>query len=307
MKPLPPNSAILMNAIAMLSPGCYVAAISGGVDSMVLLDLLSKNPQVSICVAHMDHGIRGDSHHDYELVRSAAATYGMPFYGARIALGVGASESIAREMRYGFLRSVVRRVKGGGILTAHHEDDLVETLALQLLRGTGRKGLTPLAANQIFRPLLRVRKGDLMQYAMQSGIVWREDSTNSDVSYARNRLRLGPLSNRSDAHSIKRGEMVSIYSTMTERNNAIDQAMHSLDKWILDSEAIVRWKFAQLPHVVARDYVAHYLRARGVEFDTRFLEQVTIALKVQKPNSRISAGVGRFIEIRLKTAKLLVQ
>src|SRR5438309_11792005 len=89
-----------------IMPGKYVLAVSGGVDSMVLLDLLAAQPGIELIVAHFDHGIREDADADRQLVEAAATRYGLPFVAARGQLGAQASEATAREARYRFLQQV---------------------------------------------------------------------------------------------------------------------------------------------------------------------------------------------------------
>src|SRR5690606_36249858 len=117
--------------LVRLEPGHYVVAVSGGVDSMVLLDVLAKKykgrGKTALTVAHFDHGIRQDSAYDRQLVSEMAAAYSLPFVFARGELGAGASEAAARAARYEFLREVQKRAGSRGIITAHHHDDAVET------------------------------------------------------------------------------------------------------------------------------------------------------------------------------------
>ena len=89
-----------------IAPGHYIAAISGGVDSMALLHMLHNLPGVKVTVAHFDHGIRPDSRKDRLLVEKAAHSYGLPFVYDEAALGAGVSENVARKARYEFLRKV---------------------------------------------------------------------------------------------------------------------------------------------------------------------------------------------------------
>src|SRR5690606_4946866 len=135
-----------MVKLMKLEPGHYVVAVSGGVDSMALLDMVAKQsrPKVSFTVAHFDHGIRDDSHLDRRLVGEVAQRHNLPFVYERGELGAGASEALAREARYAFLRKVQHSTGARGIMTAHHHDDVVETAVLNMLRGTGRKGLSSL-------------------------------------------------------------------------------------------------------------------------------------------------------------------
>jgi tRNA(Ile)-lysidine synthetase-like protein len=165
----------------------YVVAVSGGVDSVALLHMLTQTTNHQIVVAHFDHGIRDDSADDATFVGSLAATYGFPFETTREALGSSASEETARNRRYAFLRLVAKKYNGR-IVTAHHADDVVETIAINFHRGTGWRGLAVLDSD-ILRPLLHLGKANLIEYAQQHGLNWREDSTNTSSAYLRNRLR----------------------------------------------------------------------------------------------------------------------
>jgi tRNA(Ile)-lysidine synthetase-like protein len=170
----------------------YIVAVSGGVDSVVLLDMLAKgelftgNPR--LLIAHFDHGIREDSADDAVFVKSLAEKYGLPLETRREELGKGASEEKARDRRYAFLRAVAKKHKAK-IMTAHHADDIVETVAINLTRGTGWRGLAVLDSSDIERPLLDKTKAELLKYAQEHNLDWREDATNQDTKYLRNDLR----------------------------------------------------------------------------------------------------------------------
>src|SRR5688572_27728765 len=129
-----------------VAPGKYIVAVSGGVDSMVLLHLLSQHSQSELIVAHFDHGIRPDSAEDRKLVEKTAKKYGLEFVYREGELGPGASEAEAREARYGFLQIIKVKHNAKAIVTAHHQDDMLETAIINMLRGTGRKGLSSLVS-----------------------------------------------------------------------------------------------------------------------------------------------------------------
>lgn len=169
----------------------YVVAVSGGVDSVVLLDMLVKKQLAykgEFVVAHFDHGIRPDSADDALFVRELAAAYGVQFETRREELGAGASEERARIRRYAFLREVAER-HHAVILTAHHADDVAETIAINVRRGTGWRGLAVLDSSGIERPLLALQKNELLAYAATHELQWREDSTNQDDRFLRNKFR----------------------------------------------------------------------------------------------------------------------
>lgn len=179
----------------------YVLAISGGIDSMVLIDLIANDYQGfrtnhfgeakwpnDFMVAHFDHGIRGEvSHQDAKfVVKTVRAKYGVPVQVGLGRLSADTSEEMARQVRYNFLRQTGESAK---IVTAHHRDDLLETVVMNLIRGTGWRGLAPMSQPDVVRPLLAWSKVDIATYALRNDLDWREDQTNYSPKYLRNRLR----------------------------------------------------------------------------------------------------------------------
>ena len=163
-------------------------AISGGVDSVCLLHMYKDDPEVF--VAHFNHGTRPSSNDDEEFIKSLAEKYGKKFMVGRAELGANVSEEKARTARYDFLRKTAKE-NNAEIFTAHHLDDLIESISINLLRGTGWRGLVPLDADDIKRPLIEKNfsKKDLLKYAAENDLSFREDPTNHEDNYLRNRLR----------------------------------------------------------------------------------------------------------------------
>jgi tRNA(Ile)-lysidine synthase len=183
-----------------------VLGVSGGVDSMVLLEILRRMNQWKLHLAHFNHCLRGaESDADEAFVQSAAERLGRPFSCARddvkaraAAQGVSI-EMAAREMRHAFLAQTAEHIRAERIVLAHHANDQVETFWLRLLRGDVGPGLAgmrwkrPVTATgkiQIVRPLLDIEKSQLLEFARKEGIEFREDSSNASSDVQRNRLRL---------------------------------------------------------------------------------------------------------------------
>lgn len=278
-----------------VTPGLYVAAVSGGVDSMVLLDLLRKQAGVRLVVAHFDHGIRPDSIEDRRLVEKAARQAALPFVYEAAELGAGASEAAARAARYRFLEKV-RTVSGAAaIITAHHQDDLLETAIINLLRGTHYRGLSSLNSETIVRPLLAVPKADLIDYAHEQGIVWREDSTNTDEAYLRNyvRRRLMPRLGESG-----REQLLLNITKSAEHRQLIDHQTINLLHLQERAGTIDRLWFNTLPFNVSAEVLAAWLRAHGLGgFDKRGVMRMTARAKTQNANSRIPVYGNCYIRV----------
>ncbi|HLB55692.1 MAG TPA: tRNA lysidine(34) synthetase TilS [Gemmatimonadales bacterium] len=177
-----------------LPPGPALAAVSGGADSLALLDLLARSPAASgfsLHVAHLDHGIHPQSAQAAEAVRAVVATYGLPFHVGRLGLGPGASETAARAARYAWLRQKADELGADLIFTAHHRDDQVETVLMRVLNGSGPAGLAGMAprTGRIVRPLLSFRREELAAYARSLSLVPWEDPANRDPRHLRSWIR----------------------------------------------------------------------------------------------------------------------
>lgn len=199
-----------------IAPGRYVVAVSGGIDSVVLLDVLSRHERLELIVAYFDHGIRGDSADDARFVGELAQVHGLAFETKREELGEGASEERARQRRYKFLREVAAK-HHAQIVTAHHADDIIETIAINLSRGTGWRGLAVLDSD-IVRPMLGFTKQEIQAYAEAHQLRWHEDSTNASDVYLRNRLRR----RLADMPEDERRQLLALHDTQVALKHAID-------------------------------------------------------------------------------------
>lgn len=180
---------VMMQVMKNSKSDTVIVAVSGGLDSIVLLHQLVTAGR-DVVVAHVNHGIRNDSDEDERLVAALAKKYQLPYESTRLNLGAHASEDAARRARYEWLESVRHRYEAGAIATAHHQDDVIETMIINMLRGTGWRGVCSLRdAATRHRPLLASTKAELYEYAQVHALRWREDSTNEELRYLRNRVR----------------------------------------------------------------------------------------------------------------------
>jgi tRNA(Ile)-lysidine synthetase-like protein len=287
-----------------VSPGKYVVAVSGGVDSMVLLDLLRQKRRLDLIVAHFEHGIRQDSDEDRKLVQRIAEHYALPFVYARGRLGAKASEALAREARYKFLEKVRQEQGARAVITAHHQDDMLETAVMNLLRGTGRRGLSSLRSREhLIRPMLEWTKTDVRNYAEEHDLVWAEDSTNADDRYTRNYVRHNilsrfPLTGRASLlRRIKRAGRL---------NEEIDELLEKeLERQPAANELSRSW-YLQLPYAVASEMMAAWLRRNGFhQFDRHTIDRLVVQAKTASPGKLADVNaqlVVQFTKNRIKLA-----
>ncbi|MBL9078000.1 MAG: tRNA lysidine(34) synthetase TilS [Planctomycetes bacterium] len=183
-----------------------LAAVSGGVDSTALLLVLARLHAAgrlpgALHVCHVDHGVRPDSRATADHVLRLCERLEVPATVRRLELGAARpSEDTLRQARYDALQAVARDVSAGLLVTAHHADDNLETVLFRMLRGTGPRGLAGIPESRwlgrgehrvlLVRPFLRTRRSTLEGVLQQLGVEVHVDSTNGDIGYARNRLRL---------------------------------------------------------------------------------------------------------------------
>lgn len=189
---------------AMVAGGeTVVAGVSGGPDSVALLHVLYRlrdQFNFRLVVAHLNHGFRGaEAEADAGFVADMAARLGLeahiqtrnvPEYGARAGLS---AQVAAREIRYSFLSEVALKTGAARVALGHHADDQAETILLHLLRGAGPGGLggmLPVRENFYIRPLLTIRRRDIEAYCRYHNLPTRQDSSNLQAKYLRNRIRL---------------------------------------------------------------------------------------------------------------------
>jgi tRNA(Ile)-lysidine synthase len=188
---------------AMIEAGEHVlVAASGGADSMALLLCLhdlTPRLDLKLTVAHLNHRIRGvEADEDEEFVRRLSADFGYPFLSESTdvkALAAASRQNLeeaAREARYDFLGRAAARAGADKIATGHNLNDQAETILLRLLRGSGPAGLEgirPVIDGRLIRPLLECSRDQILQFLSARKATYREDSTNKDLRYQRNRIR----------------------------------------------------------------------------------------------------------------------
>jgi tRNA(Ile)-lysidine synthase len=254
----------------------FIVAVSGGVDSVVLLHMLvsKKRDNLKYVVAHFDHGIRSNSKEDAEFVKLIAKDSQLDFELGTGNLGPDASEETARNARYAFLRRVKDTYRAEKIVTAHHQDDLVETMVMNIMRGTSPRGLSPMQGfDDILRPLMNKTKSELIVYAKKHDLEWREDGTNDDTNYTRNLIRQTIIPKIGTA----RKELLAINRKVSDLYRDIDiRIVHLLPK----KNVLSRSWFSQLPYVVQKELMRTWLVRSGViDLDATTIVRVVNAVK----------------------------
>lgn len=171
-----------------------LVGVSGGVDSVVLLDVLSKlqgKLGIRLAIAHVNYGLRAESNKDNEFVKVLVEKYGLPFFEKKVKLSGSNIEEKARDIRYDFFNEISRQEKIDKVAVAHHKNDLVETFFINLSRGSGLTGLVSMKPKNgnLIRPLLFAARKEIESYAKENRLKFVEDVTNKDLTIKRNLVR----------------------------------------------------------------------------------------------------------------------
>jgi tRNA(Ile)-lysidine synthase len=272
----------------------YLLAVSGGVDSVVLLDRLVKSGDHELIVAHFDHGIRPDSAADARFVEALSRQYGLPFVMKREELGVNAGEELARERRYSFLRNEAKK-HDARLVTAHHSDDVIETIAINITRGTGWRGMAVLDAADITRPLLTKTKQEIRDYALEHRLEWVEDSTNEGVRYLRNRVR------RKVASLLPYADKRAVLN-IWQRQLRLKQEIADETEKLIREHGQSRYFFTHIDMPVAIELFRWLVQKEGGVGVTRpQAERSLMAIKTAKPGSLYDVAEGVSLQFTART------
>lgn len=259
----------------------------------MLLEKLIRQGGHELIVAHFDHGIRSDSALDASFVAEIALRHGLIFEMQREELGAAASEELARTRRYAFLREAAKK-HGAIIVTAHHADDVVETIAINSIRGTGWRGLAVLDSD-IVRPLIDMTKNEIISYATIHKLVWREDSTNLSDTYLRNRVRRKTSSLTSDS----KRQLLALRAHQVGLKRQIDDEVMGL---VGTGPEFSRYFFSHLKEAPALECLRHITHARLTRPQ---LVQVLLAIKTARAGATYQAGDG--VQFRFTSRNFVIE
>lgn len=265
-----------------------VVAVSGGIDSVVLLHMLCKGQEEGekgeehYVVAHVDHGIRDDSRDDAIFVERLAVHYGLQYESTQLRLGARASEESARDARYRFLNEVKNRYKAEAIVTAHHQDDVLETMIINLIRGTGWRGLCSLREHgEMRRPLLAMSKAEIIQYALVHGLAWRDDSTNDDPRYLRNYVRQTLLRGVSP---VERQALLRLYHDQVAIASEVEVELARLVELAGAGDGLRRYWLIMVGQSMAGELISAWQQQR---FETQSLRRLWHFACTARPGKKI--------------------
>ncbi len=278
-----------------------ILAVSGGIDSMLLLWQYRDDPEA--IVAHFNHGTRPSADDDADFVRKMAKKYGKDFFYKKVTLGEDISEVNARMVRYEFLREVADTVarKNGlsenmvKIYTAHHLNDLAESIAINLLRGTGWRGLTPFSDTRIKRPFIdqMLTKKDVTKLAVKHRIIFRQDPTNTEAKYLRNRLRV-ILTETKETNLMT---FYNLYQKQQKDRSEIEQITGQIVGQLVDGKKFRKDFFLLVDDQSAQEILYTILAKHQISLTRPQLMDLVTAIRTYLPGKKFNLPKDRFITI----------
>lgn len=270
---------------------------------MVMLDFCCQFfPAEDLIVAHFNHGMRDNAMEDQNFVEEAAKSYGLNFVCGNAKLGKDASENLAREKRYGFLNQIAKE-NSAEIYTAHHLDDLAETVAINFIRGTGWRGLACFGAPNIRRLFLETEhfyepldKSAIFEYAAKRGLKFREDQSNSELNFLRNRVR--------EKLNLDFDTKLQIYH-LWRAQKALRQKIEQLISELLpDDSVFYRDWFKNLDCKVAIEILRAALLNMNISLTRPQLDDFLNAVCTYKPGKKFNLPEDRLVKLNKETFSL---
>lgn len=269
-----------------------ILAISGGVDSMALLSIYTH---ADIIVAHVDHGTRASSTKDADFVRQKCQELGVKFYETKLELGESVSEELARKKRYEFLK-IIQEKEGGTLCTAHHLDDVVESIAINLIRGTGWRGLTPFYGDELVRPFIisKMWKRDVLKFAGKQNICFRQDPTNHEADYLRNRVR----EKMAELDETARLDIINLFEKQNELRGKIEKLVAELAKQTVVGKNFHKKElFLAADEKVALEILRKICLMHCYSLTRKQLADFLSAIKTYAPHKRFNLPKNHFVTI----------
>jgi len=292
-----------------------ILSVSGGVDSMVLFELFKND---NVVVAHFNHKLRPSADEDEKFVREICRKNNVRFEIGylKVKPGEKISEERARIERYNFLNNLKNRLELESpepveIYTAHHLDDLTETVAINLLRGTSWRGLTPFSSN-VHRPFIQdwdilkpESKADILTFAARNHVHFRQDPTNFEPDFLRNRIR-------EKLSALEPGEKYELNQKIRylyQRQLKIRQEIEGILSEFIDEDfkkqgIIKREWFFDLDEKVALEFLRHLLSLKNISLTGPKLKDFLIAIKTYSPEKKFNLPNNKLITIHKTYLKI---
>lgn len=291
----------IMNEIKLKYGDSVVVAVSGGPDSMALLHMMArvkKALDIEVVCAHVNHNVRVESDSEKEFVEKFCRNNGIVFEYMKIMdYGDDNFHNEARTKRYYYFGEIVKKYNAKYLFTAHHGDDLIETILMRIVRGSTLRGysgfskIVPIDNYYIIRPLINVTKDEILKYNKLNNISFVQDKSNEKDVYTRNRFRKYIVPNLKKEDANVHNKFYKFSRTLLEYNDYIDKQVQKKIKTIYPQNVLNIEKFMKEEHVIQMKII-YYILEHIYQDDLMLItdhhaELIYNLIKSKKPNLNI--------------------
>ena len=276
-----------------------VLGVSGGPDSVCLLDALAKiapKHDLELIIAHVNYGLRGkDGVKDEEFVQELAEKYGLMVYVLKPTLRKNKAENELRNIRYNFFEEVRKENKFDSIAVAHNADDQVETFLMRIIRGSGLQGLTAMKykSGNLIRPLLGISRQEILGYLHKQNLTYRTDRTNAENLFLRNKIRnkLIPFLEKSFNPNIKKTILNSVagiaedYALIQELTDKTNRTYRTNGTYFLSVKKLLALHPALQRRIILKLIAEEKTDLKDIE--ASHIEEILKALRSKKSKNQI--------------------
>lgn len=259
-----------------------IVGFSGGYDSMCLLDILSKIKDMpdfydmTIIAAHFNHNWRGEeAKKEQEVCRIFAQSKGIEFY-TKTASCIKRTENDARILRYEFFEEAIEEFDADAVFTAHNYDDNAETVLYRIIKGTGIIGLKGIAEkrNVFYRPLLNIKRSDIVNYCSANNLCPNNDSSNMDTKYSRNYLRLNVIPAMEKINESVKDALNILSVNACNDNQIIEEYLQNLRPIIFENSSIISKEYKKLSKPVKLRILYEYIQSLNLDYDYKKIQEI---------------------------------
>lgn len=284
-----------------------LVGVSGGPDSVCLLYLLNSiKKKFNLClhIAHLDHGLRKDSNEDRLFIEKLAKKLNLPCTSEKIPvkkINQKSLEETAREVRYNFFFKVAKKYSLNKIAVGHNLDDQAETILMRIIRGTGLEGMSAISpkkqihAFMIIRPLIEIKRKDIEKYLRQIKVIPKQDYTNKDIKFFRNRVRKNLLPALEKYNPNIKDTLANLAQTLSldfdylnnQANRVLNKAARISKNLIKINLDIFKTAHPALQSLVVRNAIEHLTGSkRRIEF--KHLKEIQELIVLRPVNSIVN-------------------
>lgn len=261
-----------------------IVGFSGGYDSMCLLDILSKLKdkeqefwEMTIIAAHFNHNWRGEEAlKEQEVCRIFASAHGCEFYTKTASLGLKKSENEARIARYDFFEDALEEFDADAVFTAHNKDDNAETVLYRVIKGTGIVGLKAISEKRdcFYRPLLKTTRKEIVQYCEDNNLNPNNDSSNSDISYKRNYLRLNVIPALEKINPSVKEALNTLSEVAASENEIIEEYLSDKRKDVFEYDCMKSEAYKELSKPIKMRFLHEYIQKFDLDYDFKKIKEI---------------------------------